>query len=57
MGVRVLLERRPGGRQPTPTANLHTLDSENVSVQLDTLMMAARALGRTVEIRFKKLAE
>ena len=32
------------------------LDPENVSVQLDTLMKAARAVGKTVEIRFKKLA-
>ena len=32
------------------------LDPDNVSVQLDTLMKAARAVGKTVEIRFKKLA-
>lgn len=32
------------------------LDPQNVSVQLDTLIKAARAVGKTVEIRFKKLA-
>ncbi len=30
------------------------LDPSNTSVQLDTLLRAARALGREVEIRFKK---
>ncbi len=29
------------------------LDPDNVSVQLDTLMKAARAVGKTVEIRIK----
>jgi hypothetical protein len=32
------------------------LDPDNVSVQLDTLIKAARAVGKTVEIRFKKIA-
>ena len=31
------------------------LDPDNVSVQLDTLMKAARAVGKTVEIRFRNL--
>ena len=30
------------------------LDPDNISVQLDTLMKAARAVGKTVEITFKK---
>jgi hypothetical protein len=30
------------------------LDPENVSVQLDTLIKAARAVGREVEIRIKR---
>ena len=30
------------------------LDPDNVSVQLDTLMKAARAVGKTVEITFRK---
>jgi hypothetical protein len=30
------------------------LDPENVSIQLDTLMKAARAVGRTVEIKIKR---
>ena len=30
------------------------LDPDNVSVQLDTLIKAARAVGRTVEITLKK---
>ena len=29
------------------------LDPDNVSIQLDTLMKAARAVGKVVEIRFK----
>lgn len=29
------------------------LDPDNVSIQLDTLMKAARAVGKTVEIRIK----
>lgn len=29
------------------------LDPENISVQLDTLMKAARAVGKTVEIKFR----
>lgn len=29
------------------------LDPDNVSVQLDTLMKAARAVGKTVEIKFR----
>ena len=31
------------------------LDPDNVSIQLDTLMRAARAVGRTVEIRIKRI--
>ena len=30
------------------------LDPDNISIQLDTLMKAARAVGKTVEITFKK---
>ena len=30
------------------------LDPDNVSVQLDTLMKAARAVGKTVEITIRK---
>lgn len=30
------------------------LDPDNVSIQLDTLMKAARAVGRTVEIKIKR---
>jgi antitoxin HicB len=30
------------------------LDPENVSVQLDTLIKAARAVGKEVEIRIKR---
>jgi len=29
------------------------LDPDNISVQLDTLMKAARAVGKTVEIKFR----
>jgi hypothetical protein len=29
------------------------LDPENLSIQLDTLIKAARAVGKTVEIRLK----
>ena len=29
------------------------LDPENVSIQLDTLIKAAKAVGKTVEIRMK----
>jgi hypothetical protein len=32
------------------------LDPDNVSIQLDTLMKAARALGKTVEIKIRKTA-
>lgn len=31
------------------------LDPENVSMQLDTLIKAARAVGKEVEIRIKRL--
>ena len=31
------------------------LDPENVSIQLDTLIKAARAVGREVEIKIKRL--
>ena len=31
------------------------LDPDNVSIQLDTLIKAARAVGKVVEIRFKRM--
>lgn len=33
------------------------LDPNNLSIQLDTLMKAASAVGRTVEIRLKRVAK
>ena len=41
-------ERWVGGTQPV-------LDPDNVSVELDTLMKAARAVGNTVEIGYRNL--
>jgi hypothetical protein len=41
-------------RMVTSRAQLdRVLDPENLSIQLDTLIKAARAVGKTVEIRLK----